>query len=177
MKSFCWSYSLTNLIKKPTCYKNPINRTCTDLFLTNVPQSFNSTYLVETEPTHFHLVTMTVTRISFKKFQSNTSNYRSYKNFSNDAFRKNLIIKLSNKNLVNKDKYFQRFCDISLETLNKHDPFKKKHARGNQMSFFNKELSKAIMTRTKLTKLLSHKIGVTKIECVIQNKETFVSRS
>ena len=142
-----------------------------------MPQSFHSKYLVETGPTHFHLVTMTVTRISFKRFQSNTSSYRSYKNFSNDTFRKNLIIKLSNKNLVNKDKDFQRFCDISVETLSKHDPFKEKHARGNQMSFFNKELSKAIMTRTKLTKLLSHKIGVKKIECVIQNKEAFVSRS
>ena len=32
----------------------------------------------------------------------------------------------------------------------KHAPHKKKHARGNQMPFFNKELSKAIMTRTKL---------------------------
>ena len=142
-----------------------------------MPQSFHSTYLVETGPTHFHLMTMTVTRIRFKKFQSNTSSYWSYKNFSNDAFRENLIIKLSNKNLVNKDNDFQRFCDINLETLNKHDPFKKKHTRGNQMSFFNKELSKAIMTQTNLTKLFSHKIGVRKIECVIQNKKTFVSRS
>ena len=45
---------------------------------------------------------------------------------------------------------FERFRDISLETLNKHAPGKKKHAPGNQMSFFNKGLSKAIMTQTKL---------------------------
>ena len=34
----------------------------------------------------------------------------------------------------------------SLDALNKHAPRKNKHARGNQMPFFNKELSKAIMT-------------------------------
>ena len=38
----------------------------------------------------------------------------------------------------------------SLDSLEKHAPRKKKYARGNQMPFFNKELSKAIMTRTKL---------------------------
>ena len=34
--------------------------------------------------------------------------------------------------------------------MDKHAPCKKKHARVNQMPFFHKDLSKAIMTRTKL---------------------------
>ena len=51
---------------------------------------------------------------------------------------------------INNDDGFQRFCHISLDALNKHAPRKKKHARGNEMPFFNKELSKAIMKRTKL---------------------------
>ena len=51
---------------------------------------------------------------------------------------------------INNDDGFQRFCHINLDALNKHAPRKKKHARGNQISFFNKELSKAVMTRTKL---------------------------
>ena len=69
-----------------------------------------------------------------------------YKNFSNNAYSKSLINKLSGKNLVNNDNGFQRFCDTSLETLNKHAPCQKKHAHGNQMLLFNKELLKAIMT-------------------------------
>ena len=92
-------------------------------------------------------------RKSFKKYQSSIISYRSYKNFSNAALRETLIKRLSNENLVNSDNGFEKFCDISLETLNKHNkhaPCKKKHARGNQMFFFNKDLSKAIMTRTKL---------------------------
>ena len=35
-------------------------------------------------------------------------------------------------------------------TLNKHAPGKKKNVRGYQMLFFNKDLSKAIMTQTQL---------------------------
>ena len=56
---------------------------------------------------------------------------------------------MSQENFINNDNGFQRFCDISLATLNKHAECKK-HVRGNQMSFFDTELSKAIMTRTKL---------------------------
>ena len=57
---------------------------------------------------------------------------------------------MSKKNVINNDGGFQRFCHISLDTLNKDAVHKKKHAWDNQMPFFNKELSKAITTRTKL---------------------------
>ena len=149
-KSFCENYDLTNLIKQPTCYKNPTNPTYIDLILTNAPRISHSAYVVETGLSDFHLMTMTVMRKSFKKYQPSIISYRSYKNFSNAAFRETLIKTLSNENLVNNDNGLERFCDISLETFNKHAPCKKKHAQGNQMSFFNKDLSKAIMSRTKL---------------------------
>ena len=42
-----------------------------------------------------------------------------------------------------------RFCELSVNVLNKHAPRKKKYARGNQMPFFTKELSKEIMTRSR----------------------------
>ena len=48
MKPFCENYSLQNLIKQPTCYKNPSRSTCIDLILTNVPRSFQSTCDIET---------------------------------------------------------------------------------------------------------------------------------
>ena len=59
--------------------------------------------------------------------------------------RETLINNLSKENFSNNDDGFQTFCHI-----NKHAPRKKKHARGNQMSFSDKELSTSIMTRTKL---------------------------
>ena len=60
MKSFCEIYGLKNLIKQPTCYKNPDKPTCIDLILTNVPRSFQSTCVVETGLSDFHLMTLTV---------------------------------------------------------------------------------------------------------------------
>ena len=58
---------------------------------------------------------------------------------------------MSKEIFINNGDGFLRFCNhIILDALNKHVPRKKKHARGYQMCFINKELPKAIMTRTKL---------------------------
>ena len=108
-------------------------------------------------------MTLTVLRKSFEKFQPKLIKYRSYKTFSNEAYRETLINNLSKENFINNDDGFQRFCDISLNALNKHAPYKKKHARGNQMPFLNKDLSKAIMTRIKLNIFLQNKSEENKI--------------
>ena len=86
----------------------------------------------------------------FKKYKPKTINYRSYKNFPNEKYRETLINNLPKVNFINNDDDFQRFCHIRLDALNKHAPSKKRHTWGNQRPYFNKELSKAIMTRTKL---------------------------
>ena len=45
-----------------------------------------------------------------------------------------------------------------MDTLNSFAPMKKKYARGNQMPFMIKDLSKEIMTRSRLRKkYLKHK--------------------
>ena len=48
MKTFGENYKLRNLIKEPTCFKNPENPTCIDLILANKPLSFKNTYVIET---------------------------------------------------------------------------------------------------------------------------------
>ena len=87
---------------------------------------------------------------SFKKFQPRIINYRSYKHFSNDTFKKDRTDTLSTEKFVINDDGLKRFCELSVNVLNKHVPRKKKYARGNQMPFFTKELSKEIMTRSRL---------------------------
>ena len=99
MKSFCENHGLKNLIRQPTCYKNPSNPVCINLIPTNLPRSFQSTFLVETEQSDFHLMTLAVMRKSFKKYQRKTINYRSYKNFSNEKYRETLINNLSKKKI------------------------------------------------------------------------------
>ena len=150
MKAFCDNYNLTSLIKQPTCYKNPNNPTCIDLILSNTLRSFQSTCVIETGLYDFHLITLTVMKKSFRKLHPRLTNYRSHKNFSNEAFRECLLEKLSKEIFENNDEGLQRFCDINLQVLNQHAPQKIKYVRGNQMPFMTKHLSKEIMKRSKL---------------------------
>ena len=64
--SICENYGLNNLIRQPAFYKNPCNPVCIDLILTNVPRSFQSTCVVETGLSDFHLMTLTVMRKSLR---------------------------------------------------------------------------------------------------------------
>ena len=57
---------------------------------------------------------------------------------------------MSDEKFVINDDGLKRFCKLSVNVLNKHAPPKKKYARGNQMPFFTKELSKEIMARSRL---------------------------
>ena len=47
MNAFCKKYSLSSLIKEPTCYKNHANPNCIDFILTNSPCTFQNSFVVE----------------------------------------------------------------------------------------------------------------------------------
>ena len=81
---------------------------------------------------------------------------------------------VSKENVISNGDAFQRFShishlDINKHALNKHAICKKKHARGNQMPFFNKELWKAIWYGLNY-ETFSYEIEMRKI-----NKELFAS--
>ena len=149
-KTFCDSYSLRSFIKQPTCYKNPSHSKCIKLTLTNVPRSFQTTCVIETRFSDFHLMTLTVIRKSFKKLKSRVINYRSYKPFSNEVFKESLLGKLSQQTFVNNDYGFDKFCYITLKIMDKYAPRKAKHPRDNKMPFMGKDLYKNIMKRSRL---------------------------
>ena len=131
MQSCCDNYSLKSLIRQPTCYKNFGKPTCIDLVLTNMPRNFQSTCVIETGLSDFHLMTLTVMRKNFKKTKPRIINYRSYNNFSNEYYRKCLFNELKRETFVNNDRGFEKFRDMSIKLLNKHAPIKNKYKRGN----------------------------------------------
>ena len=110
---------------------------------------FHSTCVIETGLSDFHLMTVTVMRKTFKKSSPRIISYRSYKDFSNETFRDCLVNNLSNEVFSNNDNELEKFCKTTMDTLNLFAPIKKKYARGNQMSFMTKDLSK-MMTRSRL---------------------------
>ena len=66
MKTFCESYTLSSLIKEPTCYKNPQNPSCIDLILTNSPYSFQNSCVIEAGLSDFHKITVTVMKTTYE---------------------------------------------------------------------------------------------------------------
>ena len=106
--------------------------------------------MLETGLSDFHLMTVTVMRKIFKKSKPRTINYRSYKQFANEAYRESLLHELSKEVFVNNDDGLQRFYDININILNSHASRNRKLARGNQMPFITKDLSKAMMKRSSM---------------------------
>ena len=111
MKDFGNIHSSNNLIKEPTCYKNPTNPKCIDLMLTNRHHSFQNSCVIETGLSDFHRVTVTVLRSFLENDEPKVILYRDYKNFTNDNYRL-LIEELSvNLNITN-NTALDSFLDI-----------------------------------------------------------------
>ena len=148
MSEFCETYNLQNLVKDPTCYKNPSKPTCIDLILTNFPKSFQHTQTIETGLSDFHKLTLTVLKTHFPRLKPNIVNYRDYKGFVNDYFRSELLQEINSldSDLTN----FKGIQYTRQRVLDKHTSLKKRHVRDNQQHFMDKELNQTIMIRSKL---------------------------
>ena len=86
LKEFCNLYNLISLINKATCYKNPNNPSCIDLLLTNFPENFQNSSVIERRLSDFHKIVVTVMKTNFRKFEPKIINHRNYRYFSNDRF-------------------------------------------------------------------------------------------
>ena len=119
MKDFCNWYSLTSLINRPTCWKNPSKPTCIDLILTNCSTFFQNTNIIETGLSDFHKKVITIMKTSFHKLNPKVMDYTKYNFFSNDIFRDSLLEELSQVGIINNDddgfNNFLRICQNTIE--------------------------------------------------------------
>ena len=83
---------MQSLIRNPTCYKNPANPTCIDLMLTNSNRDFQNSCTIETGLSDFQKMIATVLKIYFQKREAKVINYRDHRNFSNEGFRKQVLM-------------------------------------------------------------------------------------
>ena len=86
MNTLCERYSLSSLIKEPTCYKTPTYPSWVDLTLTNSPCSFQVSSIVETDLSNFHRMIVTVSKTTFQRLPPKIRNYRDYIDFDNGMF-------------------------------------------------------------------------------------------
>ena len=148
MTEFCETYNLTNLIKEPTCFKNPRNPSSIDILLTNRPMSFKTSKAIETGLSDYHKMTITVMKSVFKKLPPHLMTYRDYKKFNVNLFRVSLRTSLADINEANIN--YATFQRKFMEILNEHAPMKERLVRANNAPFMNKTLSKAVMHRSRL---------------------------
>ena len=86
LNGFCNVNRLKTLNRGPTCFKNPNNPSCIDLFLTNRQQYFQQTCAIETGISDFHKMVFTVMKTHYKKQKAKTIQYRNYKHFHEQSF-------------------------------------------------------------------------------------------
>ena len=100
VNEFMDSYNLTNLVKSPTCFKSNSPK-CIDLILTNRKKSIQTTTTVETGLSDFHTMGVSVVKSKYQKERPSIINYRNYKDFKLEDFRKDLRLEI-NKLQANK---------------------------------------------------------------------------
>ena len=153
LSQFLYEYNAKNIIKENTCFKNALNTSCIDLFITNSPLSFQNTIAVSNGLSDFHKMVITVMKMSFKKYSPIERHYRNYKYFDRTESKNNLNEKLR-EGIFNNESFRTTF----IEVLNKHAPLRETFLRANHAPYIAKTLKKAIMRRSQLeTKYLKTK--------------------
>ena len=91
---------------------------------------------------------VTVLKTTYKKTGPTVINYRDYKNFSEQTFKRELKEELDSIEQTDLD--YSSFQNCFEKVLDKHAPMKKKYARANDGPFMNRVLRKATMLRSRL---------------------------
>ena len=102
----------------------------------------------ETGMSDFHQLIITIFKVKTDKLPPRIIKYIDYENSERKAFTKKLQVCL--KNFHMNVSSFNEFKTTFMELLNKVVPLKNRYLRANSSKFMTKELSKAIMLRTKL---------------------------
>ena len=91
---------------------------------------------------------VTVMKSHFQKKEPKIIQYRDYNNFYAEEYRQYIISLLSNRELTRSG--FDIFMNKCKDVFDIRVRIKHKYIRSNQSPFMNKEISKAIMNRTRL---------------------------
>ena len=95
---------------------------------------------------------LTVMRAHYERLKPLKIQYRSYENFNEKDFLRDLGTVPFHRCNQMRDKEYANNCfkEMFTAVVDKHAPIKIRFLRGNQAPFVNKELSKAIMHRSNI---------------------------
>ena len=149
LSDLCDTFSLKNVITGKTCFKKTTG-TSIDILLTNRLRSFLKTGIFETGLSDHHKLILSFFRSCFSRIPPKTIQYRKYKTFKESSFLYELDQELLKGDMYKNNRdMFSTFTETFRRVLDKHAPLKTKRVRGNQSPFMTKELSKAVMNKSK----------------------------
>ena len=148
LNGFCNANSLKTLNRGLTCFKNPNNPSCIDLFLTYQEQCYQQICAIETGISDFHKMVVTVMKTYYKKQKARTIQYRNFKHFHEQSFNFELNNELTKIDINNAES--KEFNETFLKVLDKHAPRKQEYIRANNFNYITKALRKDIMHRSRL---------------------------
>ena len=97
-----------------------------------------------------HKIVCSILRASLKKLPPKIIKYRDHKHFDQKKFLYDLDSKLLYRNLYrNCDDPYEKLSELFVDILNHHAPLKEKQIKYNHAPFMTKDLSKAIMEKSK----------------------------
>ena len=108
------------------------------MLLTNKPKNFQKIFVCETGLSNFHKLVATIFRSTFIKLPPKFVKYRSYKNFDENKFCRDLYQSLITGDIYKAKDPYTKLTNILHNTLEKHAPLKFKTVREDQATFMNK---------------------------------------
>ena len=118
--------------------------------LTNRPRCFHKTSIFEIGISDHHKLILSFFLSYFTRIPPKTIEYRKYKTFDKSKYLHDLDQELLKGAMYqNNEEMYSNFTRIFQNVINKHAPLKQKKVRGNHAPFMTKDLSKAIMNKSK----------------------------
>ena len=87
VSDFCEIYNVKNIIRKKTFFKNPNNPSCIDLIITNRPNSFPNSMVIEKGLSDFHKMCITFMKMYYSK-QKHIIHYHRFKDLNNYSYKR-----------------------------------------------------------------------------------------
>ncbi len=139
-------FDLQNLVKGPTCFKNPENPTSVDVILTTCPRRVASSQNTNIGVSDHHNIVMGSTKMYASRCVKRHITYRSYRHFEEDKFLDDLICAPFQVSQVFDDINDQLWFHNKLfdNVINEHAPLKSRIVKSRQLPYMNGELRRAI---------------------------------
>ncbi len=151
MSDLCNVYDLTNLIESPTCFKSE-NGTLIDPIIVRNRYRFQSPINVTCGYSDWHNMVGCITKLQVPPQKPKTIIYRSYKNFKEDKFRKDVALLPFHVGEIFDD-ISDRYWFISSlykDVVDEHAPLKKRVIQTQQIPYMTSQLRHNMYKRNML---------------------------